>query len=271
MTAANAKIPCTLGMLAYNRAQELPRALASVKDFAEVIVADGGSTDGSQVLAESLGARVVAQSNPGHPIEDFALERNRLLAEAKQPWFFYLDSDELMTPELAAAIRAIASDPANAVGAYRVRYLKTNADASRVYRTFKEYYQIRLVRTGIGARFVRPVHERLELAPGTLVGQLEASWLVTFDAEYFKLSVFAKKAWRRTGMQARAWQPAGAWNIVRRILLEPLLATLKSLVKMLVVKVRYGRAAIPAHYEWLRILYAWMLALQYAARLFEYP
>ena len=133
------KIPATIGILTYNSEKNLARALASVKDFAEVIIADGGSTDATLAIAREHGARVISQSNPGHPISDFAQERNLTLAAATQPWFFYLDSDEIMSPELVEYIRTITGDMKNSYSAYRVRYLKTNDDESKIYRTYREY------------------------------------------------------------------------------------------------------------------------------------
>lgn len=261
------KISATIGMLTYNSEKHFARALASVADFAEIIIADGGSTDATLEIARAAGARVIAQSNPGHAVDDFSRERNLTLAAATQPWFFYLDSDEIMSPELVAHIRTVASDPTRRFGAYRVRYLKTNADASKRYRTYKEYYQIRLVRTDVGAHFERPVHEHLEVPAGVLVGQTEAPWYVPLDEEDLSVSVFAKKAWKRTGIQASLWQPQSASEALRRIIIDPAVLMGKSLFKIIAVEVKYGQDAIPTRYEMLRILYAFCISLQGIRRL----
>lgn len=261
------KIPCTIGILAYNSEKNLARALASVKDFAEVIIADGGSTDATLEIAAACGARIIPQSNPGHSITDFSRERNLTLAAATQRWFFYLDSDEIMSSELVEYIRAIASTSVPPYGAYRVRYVKTNADASKIYRTYREYYQIRLVRTDIGAHFERPVHEHLEVPVGVAIGQTETPWYVPLDAEYLSFRVFAAKAWKRAGAEMAAWQPHGIKTIFLGIVGIPLVRIMKSLFKMIAVKFRYGKDAIPVRYELLRILYTCFLALQHARRL----
>ncbi len=263
------KIPCTIGLLTYNSENNLRRALESVKEFAEIIVADGGSTDATLQIARDYGVRVIEQSNPGHAIDDFAKERNRTLEAATQPWFFYLDSDEIMSQELRDAIRSIAGNPAEKNSVYRVRYLKTNADASKIYRTYKEYYQIRLVRTDIGAHFERPIHEHINVPAGSKVGQTEASWYVPLDADDLSVRVFAGKAWKRIGIQASHWQPAGVIDSLQRILIGPAVLIVKSLVKIVMVKFRYGADAIPARYEFLRILYTGMYVLQHARRLLQ--
>lgn len=255
-------IPASVGVLTYNSEAHLARCLESVKDFADIIIADGGSTDGTLAMVERYDVRIIRQSAPGKPITDFALERNRLLEAARTPWFFYLDSDEIMTPELKEQIRNLSTGPKQPYQAYSVRYLKTSGNGMRIYRTFREYYQVRLARTDIGARFVRPVHERLELPEGTRVGRIEAPWYVPLDEEDLNARVFLRKAWKRTGVQADAWNPAGINDALRRIVALPAVLVVKSLVKMVAVKVRWGKNAIPFKYEMLRILYAFCIAAQ---------
>ena len=267
MTSQLQKIPCAVGMLAYNSGKNLARALASVADFAEIVVADGGSTDATLSIARAHGARIISQSNPRHPIEDFARERNLTLAAATQPWFFYLDSDEIMSNELVEHIRSIASDPTHKYGAYRVRYLKTNADASKLYRTYREYYQLRLVRTDIGAHFERTVHERIIVPSVISVGQTEAPWYVPLDADDLSFRAVVPKIWKRTEMETKKWKPNGIKNTFLSIIGIPCTRIMKSLFKMVAVKVRYGENAIPARYELLRVLYACFLSLQCARRL----
>lgn len=254
------KIPCTIGILTHNSMATLPRALASVRDFAEVIVADSASSDSTRSYAISCGARVIDQSNPGHAIEDFALERNKLLDAATQPWFFYLDSDEVMSEELRDDIRRATEQ--SQYGAYRVRYLKTNADVSKIYRTFREYYQIRLTRTDIGARFMRRVHERIVPPPGTRIGRIEGAWYVPLDDGDLHIRNFAPKAWRRTYGTMQAWNPKGIVDIMRKVIRDPSILVAKSLIKMIATPLMWGRQAIPLRYEALRILYACMLSIR---------
>ncbi len=252
------RIPCTIGLLTFNSEEHLARALESVRDFAEIIIADGGSTDGTRAIAERYRAKIQNQSHPGRPISDFALERNQLLASATSPWFFYLDSDEIMSKELRDAIAAIATEEAPYDG-YRVRYLKTTPDGSRQYRTFKEYYQLRLFKTTIGATFVRAVHERPELPASARIGVLEAPWYVPLELDELSLRHMFPKVWKRTGMEMRAWNPRGFGDVLNRVIVIPLTRIGKSLVKMVVVKLRWGSQAIPARYELIRVCYSFML------------
>lgn len=264
------KIRATVGLLTYNNERRIARALESVKDFEEIILADGGSTDRTLEIAQRYGARVISQSNPGNPISDFSKERNLLLSAATMPWFIYLDSDEIMSPELVEHVRTVARDAHHPYAAYRVRYLKTNPDGTRSYRTYREYYQIRLTRTDIGARFIRPAHEVLQLPEGTPVGQTEAPWYVPIEAEDLSVRIFAGKAWKRTRATLSEWKPKGLGNVLSKVVVGPASLTTKSLYKMVAVKLKYGRDAIPAKYELLRIVYACMLSIQAVRRAVSY-
>lgn len=255
------KIPCTLGMLTYNSADTLAGALESVKEFGEILISDGGSTDATLEIARQYGCRIIEQSNPGHPIGHFALERNRMVEAASYDWFFYIDSDERATPELVEAIRtAVTVSPAPHL-VYWVCFRKTSPDFSHTYRTFKEYYQPRFFNRTTGARFIRPMHERISYDEKKYpAGRIHAPWLVALyedDLDFFPAMAKSRK---RIRVLANAWQPLGVGDVLQRILLYPLVSTGKSFFKMVYVKLRYGKDAIPAAYELLRIHSDWAQA-----------
>jgi glycosyltransferase involved in cell wall biosynthesis len=116
------KIPCTVGILTKNSADTLERALESVKDFAEVIICDGGSTDATLEIAQRYNARIVAQNkdllDDEGRITDFSGVRNQTLAFATNRWFLHLDSDEYLGLKLVEEIRSIIA--ARSSGAFLV-------------------------------------------------------------------------------------------------------------------------------------------------------
>ncbi|MBI2603994.1 MAG: glycosyltransferase, partial [Candidatus Harrisonbacteria bacterium] len=61
------KIPCSVGVLTLNSAKTLARCLESFKDFAEIIVCDGNSTDDTVAIAKKYGAKVVKQYDSDEP------------------------------------------------------------------------------------------------------------------------------------------------------------------------------------------------------------
>ncbi|HQN07391.1 MAG TPA: glycosyltransferase family 2 protein [Thermoanaerobaculia bacterium] len=92
-----------------DEADRLAPSLASVSWADEVVVADTGSTDGTQELARAAGARVETV-----PWEGYVATRNRAIGLAANDWVLVLDADEAVTAELAAEIREAVADPKGA-------------------------------------------------------------------------------------------------------------------------------------------------------------
>ncbi|MFZ4479680.1 MAG: glycosyltransferase family 2 protein [Rhodoferax sp.] len=88
-------------IITFNEAANIKACLESVSFADQVLVLDGGSTDGTTELARAMGAQVhVAPDWPG-----FGRQKNRALDLARHPWVLSLDADERVTPELAGQIR----------------------------------------------------------------------------------------------------------------------------------------------------------------------
>ena len=89
-------------VLAHNEAANLPRCLRALRDCAEIVVVDDGSTDDSPRIAAESGARVAV-----HPFASFADQRNWAMDQAglRHDWVLHLDADEVVTPEGLAEIR----------------------------------------------------------------------------------------------------------------------------------------------------------------------
>jgi glycosyltransferase involved in cell wall biosynthesis len=96
-------------ILAYNEAQKIADAVASVLWADEIVVADSGSTDDTAAIAGGLGARVVQI-----PFAGFGDLRNRAVAHCRHEWILSLDADERCTPEVRDEVLSIlASTPAH--------------------------------------------------------------------------------------------------------------------------------------------------------------
>ena len=85
----------TAYILAFNEAEKISDAVASVAWTDEVLLIDSGSTDATAQIAQSLGARVVQI-----PFHGFGELRNAALAQCRYEWIFSLDADERCTPEV---------------------------------------------------------------------------------------------------------------------------------------------------------------------------
>lgn len=84
-------------MIVGNEAARIRRALESVSGWtSEIIVAtDEKTTDGTEQIAESFGAKIFRQPWKGH-----AAHRNFASEKATQPWILALDADEEIPPAL---------------------------------------------------------------------------------------------------------------------------------------------------------------------------
>jgi glycosyltransferase involved in cell wall biosynthesis len=88
----------------YNEESNLARCLDSVKDIAdEMIVVDGGSTDATQEIAKSFGARLIVTEN----VKMFHTNKQKALDAAKYEWILQLDADEVVSKELSSQILAV--------------------------------------------------------------------------------------------------------------------------------------------------------------------
>ncbi len=88
-------------IIAHNEAKNLPRCLASLVGLVdEVVVVDSGSTDGTQDLALSSGARVLSR-----PFTSYADQKNWAAQQGSHPFVLSLDADEALGTELQMEIQ----------------------------------------------------------------------------------------------------------------------------------------------------------------------
>lgn len=95
-----------------NESANIADCIESVRGLAdEVIVCDMKSDDDTQLIARTLGARIVEHERAGfvEPARKFAIE------QATQEWVLVLDADERVTPPLAAKLRELATSSQVAV------------------------------------------------------------------------------------------------------------------------------------------------------------
>lgn len=99
-------LPLSVAIITLNEEANLPRCLeASRKLASEIVIVDSGSTDRTAEIARSFNARFEVEPWAGH-----VAQKNKALERCTQPWVLCLDADEVVSPELAAAIHR-ALDP----------------------------------------------------------------------------------------------------------------------------------------------------------------
>jgi glycosyltransferase involved in cell wall biosynthesis len=151
-----------------NEANQIAECVRSVSWADEVIVADGGSTDGTADQASQAGARVLN----GDRWATIAAQRNAAIAAARNPWIFALDADERVSPALAREIAGTVATPAHP--SYRVRRRNVYLGRPIARAGWGRDWVVRLFR-GDQRYIERRVHEGLQHQenPGALVEPLD--------------------------------------------------------------------------------------------------
>src|SRR5439155_435715 len=120
----------------------------------EVLVADGGSIDGTAERARTAGARVLSGD-----WATIAAQRNAAIAVARHEWVLAVDADERVGPELAREIAAVVAAPAHE--AYAARRRNGYLGRTITHAGWGSDWVVRVFRRT--SRFVeRRVHEALE-------------------------------------------------------------------------------------------------------------
>ncbi len=96
-----------------NGAGDLPLTLASVSEADEIVVVDGGSSDRSAAIAESLGATVI--SSPRGRGEQL----RRGAAAARGPWLLFLHADTRLGSGWRAAAEIFMAQGAGRAAVFR--------------------------------------------------------------------------------------------------------------------------------------------------------
>ena len=132
----------------------------------EIVIVDTGSTDGTQEIAASSGARLFHFGW----IDDFAAARNRALDAATGAWILYIDADERL--DSPVSLSQIVSR-ADHIGFMMKFQPKIGYSAYREMRLFKADPRIRF--EGRIHERVLPSIEQMCASEGLLIGQTDAT------------------------------------------------------------------------------------------------
>jgi len=202
--------PLTVIIPCKNEREHLAACIRSVQDLAaEVLVADSGSTDGSLDIARALGCRLIEREY--RTSGDF---KNWAIPQATHPWVLILDSDERVTPALAAEIRAALARPEHdGYWIYRRNHFLGHPIR---FGPWKNDCCLRLFRRDRG-RYVGPTdHAEVELRSGS-VGQLRER-LIHYTCTSYEQ--YLPKLERYAAVQARVWHEQGRRTGLAQLLLR---------------------------------------------------
>lgn len=98
----------SLVMIAKNEEKNIAKSLESVKGLvSEIVVVDSGSTDNTNKIAQSFGAKIFKRT-----FDNFSAQKNYALSLAMNEWVLHLDADEVLSEQLKEEIKnTIESTP----------------------------------------------------------------------------------------------------------------------------------------------------------------
>lgn len=136
-------------ILTFNSEASLPEVVRSCRDLSSrVLVVDSFSADATVETAKALGCEVVQ-----HAFENYARQRNwaqEYTAAPAQSWLLHLDSDEVVSPELAQSIRQAVQEDRADVDGYLVRRLSYFLGGPIRHGSINPSWHLRLFRAGKG-------------------------------------------------------------------------------------------------------------------------
>ncbi|MEK7560595.1 MAG: glycosyltransferase family 2 protein [Patescibacteria group bacterium] len=248
------KIPCSVPILTLNCAENLRQCLESVKDFCDIVVLDGNSTDGTQDEARAYGARVYPQFDtlePNQRITDFNAMRTKALGHTKENWILWIDSDEFLGSGAADEIRHIVEvgDPTTAYKIPRIAIIN-----NRVIR-HAFFYPDAVVRlyhkaSGIYPKPNKKVHET-DFIPAAVTQKTMSEAIYTHWSSYRD---FLKRDEYYFGIFRAEWAKDRLRRTRYRILRKGILNIMKAAYigyKTTAIYARYGfRDTLPPQHAW---------------------
>jgi glycosyltransferase involved in cell wall biosynthesis len=209
-----ASLPLSVVLITRDAAGTLERCLRSVQELAaEIVVVDSESCDGTVMVAQRHGARVLVR-----PWEGFGLQKQFAVAQAQHDWVLCLDADEWLDRTLVQSIQMLFRDGAPAPGAYRVT--RCNRFMGRWLRHGEGYPdgQLRLFHRACAGWSADPVHEHVvsHVPVQRLIGDLWHDSGETIESYLAKQNRYTTLQARHLIDSNRGTGPIGWGSIVLR-------------------------------------------------------
>ena len=204
-------------LITFNESRRLAQVLERLQGVDEIVVVDSGSTDGTQDIARSFGARVVHQDWLG-----FARQKAFAMSLCQGEWVLSMDGDEVLQEGAVAHMRAlIANTTCNGFTIPRHEVFMGQAmtrsrpdQMMRLYRKNKAEWDL-----------VRLVHEHVQVQGTT--GRL-ALYMIPYGNDSIEKAL--GKINRYSSLKAQQNHQAGKQGSIPKMLTAPIAYFLRDLI-----------------------------------------
>jgi glycosyltransferase involved in cell wall biosynthesis len=149
---ANSALSLSGAVICLNEAACIGKCLESLRDCAEIVVVDSGSSDGTLAIVDAFARQGFPIRLIHQPWLGYARQKQLALDLATQPWVFSIDADEWLDEDLRASLPRLMSADESVAGWKVRRSLTLYGQAKPVSRWTRPEHILRLVRRG-RARF----------------------------------------------------------------------------------------------------------------------
>jgi glycosyltransferase involved in cell wall biosynthesis len=207
--AASLHVPISIVMPTLNEIERISAGLPELGWADEIIVADGGSTDGTREMAARLGAEVIVVAG-----RTIGAQRNAAIAIARNEWVLALDADEQVTPDLRDELARLCRSETPHATVYRVRSRNWHLGGELRHGPWGRDWKVRVFTRD--HRFSEHrVHEHIEMtgALGTLSGTLSHRPYRDLPHQVAKIATYAR--WATEDLTDRK-RSVGLWDLLAR-------------------------------------------------------
>lgn len=256
------KIPVSLALLTLNSGQTLRLCLESVKDFADICILDGNSTDDTRLIAKEFNIPVYKQYDTDElnvRIKNFTEMRMKADSFAKYDWIFWLDSDEYVSPPLMQAVQKILAGQPSPKNAYFAQKVMIMGDKEIKYSWHESPYTMRLYNrhSGIVWKGLKAVHEKLFIPEDVKIINIAQPCYSNFTPSYreavkkdnYYLSLTRQKMFNKNVKEKSK-------KLIIFSIIKNLLRAVNIFLKSIKTYIRHGfRQSLPIRHVWRYVRY----------------
>lgn len=241
--------PISVVIICRNEAPLIAETIAAVQVFSnDVVVVDSGSTDGTQAIVKSLGARLIETNWDG-----YGPNKNKGVAAAAHDWILSIDADERVDAELANALTLFA--PKHDQIVFEIKFRAYLGATMLKFGEWSNDRHIRLYHKGQVGWNNAAVHEQLLFPPRVELEKLPG-WIHHYTAK--DLSDFASKTLSYALLNGKKYFEQGKKASWFSCLASPLFSFLKNYffrLGFLDGSAGLIVALMNAYYTWLKYTY----------------